>query len=161
MARRFFALQPTHAQFLDTAPKRYSDTMEVPHPAEKVWADLTSDNPLSWCKAIAGVTWTSPRPFGVGTTRDVKVLGGALVVREHFFRWEEGTRKSFSVTEASLPVFKRIAEDYIVEPLGPDRSRFTWVIAAEPSAAGRPGGPANALLFRKLFSDTRKHFNAL
>ena len=36
-------------------------------------------------------------------------------MRERFFRWEEGSRKSFGVYESTLPLFKRFAGDYIVE----------------------------------------------
>jgi hypothetical protein len=85
-------------------------------------------------------------------------LLGALVVNEHFFRWEEGRRKSFYVTEASLPLFRRLAEDYLVEETSPGSCRFTWIIATEPSTVGRPGVPLNTLLFGTLFRDTRRHF---
>jgi hypothetical protein len=160
MARRFFALEPVDERFFATAPKRFVDTMDLPVPAEKVWADLTGDDALQWCRMIKRVTWTSPRPFGVGTTRTVRVAFGALVANERFFRWEEGRQKSFIIVEASLPLFRRLAEDYVVEQTSPDSSRFTWTIALEPTAAGRPGAPLTAAIMRSLFRDTRRHFGA-
>lgn len=152
-------LQPADEAFLTTAPAIFRETFQIPRPAAEVWAEITADDALHWCRAIS-IRWTSPRPFGVGTTRRVKVLGGVLSGDEHFFAWEEGRRKAFQITSANLPVFRRLAEEYVVEPDGDDACRFTWTIATEPSAIGRPGGPLNALLFKSLFSDTRKHFSA-
>ncbi len=82
---------------------------------------------------IKEVNWTSPRPFGVGTTREVVALGGSSV-RERYFRWDEGKSHAFYVDESSLPLFRRFAEDYIVEPDG-DGTLFTWTVAIEPKSA--------------------------
>jgi Polyketide cyclase / dehydrase and lipid transport len=160
MARPFFKLEVCDAAFLDAARDRHVGTFEIPHPAERVWSALTADGTLSWCRALRSVTWTSPRPFGEGTTRTVTTPLGALVLKETYFRWEEGRRKSFYVSEASLPLFTRFAEDYLVEPTSPTTCRFTWTVASEVPAAARPGNPVNALITRSLFNDTRRHFGA-
>jgi len=86
-------------------------------------------------------------------------LAGALVLHERFIVWEEGRRQTFGVEEASLPLFRRFGEDYLVEPVDENRSRFTWTIAAEPTPGARPGSPINGVLSRSLFRDTRKHFS--
>ena len=70
---------------------------EIPRPAAEVWDELTADAALHWCRILQEVRWTSPRPFGVGTTREVKALWGANKLREHYFLWEEGRRHSFYV----------------------------------------------------------------
>jgi hypothetical protein len=155
-----FQLQPADAAFLETAPKRYVGVFDVPRPAAEIWAELTRDSALDYCRMLGGARWTSARPFGVGTTRTMKVTPGLLVVEETFFRWEEGRRKSFYAHAASLPLFRRLAEDYLVEERSPTSCRFTWTIAGEPTALARPGAPVNAWLARSLFADTRKHFGA-
>lgn len=154
-----FRLEPVEERFLGTASVRYSETFRIARPAAEVWGELVSEKPLDWCRALS-VRWTSERPFTVGTTRQAKVLGGAMKVQEHFFIWEEGHRYTFYVTEANAPAFRRIAEDYVVEAEGTDRCRFTWTIALDPTPAGRLGGPLNSLIFKSLFVDTRRHFNA-
>lgn len=154
-----FALEPADESFLSSAPARFSDTFEIPRPAEDVWRELVSDKPLDWCRALS-IDWTSPRPFGVGTTRQATVLRGVSKVQERYFIWEEGRRNTFYVTGANAPLFRRLAEDYVVEPDGPSRCRFTWTIALEPTQLGRLGAPLNALIFKSLFADTRRHFNA-
>lgn len=151
-------LQPVDESFFTSAPTRFSETWSIPRPAEQVWAELTGDRPLHWCRGL-NINWTSARPFAVGTTRRVKAMG-LLRVDEYFFIWEEGRRYAFYGTEMNLPLFKSLAEDYIVEPDGADRCRFTWNIGIEPTTAGKPGKPVNALLFKNFFKDTAKYFNA-
>jgi hypothetical protein len=155
-----FKVQPADEDFLATAPKRWVGTFDIPRPAASVWLALTRDGSLDFCRMLGGAEWTSPRPFGVGTTRQMRVALGAIVVQEAYFRWEEGRRKSFYVYECNLPVFNRVAEDYLVEETGPERCRFTWTLAGEPSAAGRPGAPLNAFIARSIIADMRRHFGA-
>jgi len=158
--RPWFRTEPVDETFFDAAPLRLQDTFEIPFAAEKVWADLTSENPLWWCRVIQRITWTSPPPFGVGTTRTARALGGLNVINERFFVWEEGRRQSFHAVEISVPGFQRFAEDYALESGGEQSCRFTWTIAVEPKPAGRVTMPANQLLLRTLFTDTRKHYGA-
>jgi len=88
---------------------------EVPRPGAEVWAELSGERPLHWCRILREVRWTSPRPLGAGRTRFVKALRGANDLREHYFRWEEGRQRSFYVVESTapfarpgLPVTKRL-----------------------------------------------------
>jgi hypothetical protein len=145
--------------FFTSAPSIHEARFSIPRPAEEVWRELSGDHPLHWSRLLS-IHWTSEPPRGVGSTRIVNVLGGAAKLKEHFFIWEEGRRYSFYATETNLPVFRRFGEDYLVEPDGSDRCRFTWTVGIEPTPLGRPGGPLNAILFRQLFAETRRHFSA-
>jgi hypothetical protein len=146
--------------FFDSAPLLLRDTMEIPLPAPRVWEELTADGALTWCRIIRATAWTSPSPFGIGTTRTVRSLGGLQVFQERFFRWEEGRRQSFYVFEANTPLFRRFAEDYLIEPVSEGACRFSWTIAVEPRPVARPGEPVNRRLLATLFRDTRRHFGA-
>lgn len=77
---------------------------------------------------------------------------------ERFFRWEEGRRQSFYALETNLPLFRALAEDYLIEPTSETACRFTWTIAIEPHPAARPANPASRLLLSTLFRDTRRHY---
>jgi hypothetical protein len=156
MRRPWFATEPVEETFFDTAPVRLVEAFDIPRPGAQVWADLTADSPLAWCRIVRSISWTSPRPFGVGTTRTVHSVGGPM--NERFFRWEEGRRKSFFVVQASAPLFRRFAEDYLVEPTSETSCRFTWTIALEPRPAARIANPGNRLLLGTLLRDTRKHY---
>jgi len=152
------SLQPIDESYFDRAPQRFAHTWSIARPAEAVWAELVGQRPLHWCRGL-NIRWTSPPPFGVGTTRQAKVLG-LLSGEEYFFIWEEGRRYAFYFTHANLPVFAAVAEDYVVEPDGADRCRFTWRVGLSPSALGKPGAPLNKLLFSRFFQDTGRYFSA-
>src|SRR4051812_49234808 len=158
MERPWFACQPVDESFFASAPVRMSARFDVALPAAEVWDELTGERPLYWCRILQEVKWTSPRPFAVGTTREVKALWGANVLREHYFRWEEGRQHSFYVVEATAPLASRFAEDYLVEPTGEGSCRFTWTIAFAPKALALPGLPVTKALLRTLYTDTRDHF---
>ena len=154
-----FKLTPCDASTFETAPTIFRDPMEIARPGAEVWHELVADGALGWCRALGGAQWTSPRPFGVGTTRTMRVAG-ALVINENFFRWEDGRRKSFYVVEANLPLFKYFSEDYLVEETSPTSCRFTWTMAGQSTPIAAPGAPLLAGLVRSMFADTRKHFGA-
>jgi hypothetical protein len=146
--------------FLASAPSRCVDTIEVALPAATVWAELTRDATLDWCSGLK-ITWSSPRPFGVGTKRQARLLGALLRVQEEYFLWEEGRRMAFFVTAVRPAAYRRSAEDYLVEALGPDRCRFTWTLAFELTLLGKLNSPLSALIIKRMFADTRRHFEQL
>ncbi|GAB3005642.1 SRPBCC family protein [Saccharothrix stipae] len=148
-------LEPFDVDFFDSAPQLHRHVLELPVSPERVWRGLTASNPLWWCRLLSSVEYTSPRPFGVGTTRTAAVLG-VLRLREHFIRWEEGRRQSFLVDQANLPVFRRFGEDYLVERAD-DGCRLTWTFAYEPAV--KAGGRVNAVVFNSLVADTKRHFS--
>lgn len=158
---RWYSLSPADADFLTSAPHVFRYQKHYAATPERVWESLTSDESMAaWGPSIKSVTWTSPRPFGVGTTRDVAALGGSTV-RERYFRWDEGRQNSFYVYESTLPLFNRFAEDYIVEADG-DQTRFTWVVAIEPkNAMSLPVkvlAPLLKAVFGRIPSDGQKYF---
>jgi hypothetical protein len=137
---------------------RLRASFEIARPAAKVWEELTADDALHWCRILQEVRWTSPRPFGVGTTREVNALHGANKLRERYFLWEEGRRHAFYVVETTGLLFKALAEDYLVEPTGEETCRFTWTIAVRPSAIGKAAMPVNRAILKTLFTDTARHY---
>ncbi len=146
MKRPWFKTEPVDEAFFDSAPVILREAFDVPLPASRVWSELTADNPLSWCRILQRITWTSAPPYGVGTTREARALGGLNVLRERFFRWEDGARQSFYAVEVSVPGFERFAEDYLVEPTSESACRFTWTIAIESKPAARIGDPGTRAL---------------
>jgi hypothetical protein len=158
---RWHELQPADADFFDSAPHVFTYQKRFAAPPAKVWEQLTSDESIAaWGLAVKEVNWTSPRPFGVGTTREVVAPGGSAM-RERFFRWDEGSRHSFASYESVLPLFTRFAEDYIVEPDGND-TLFTWTLAIEPkSALALPVkllAPAIKAAFGRVPSDGQRYW---
>lgn len=156
-----FDLHECDEAFFQTAPIVHAFSLDLPVPASRVWEGLAGDRPLEWCRLLRNGRYTSPRPFGIGTTREITV-GVGFHLREEFFRWDEGRGHSFFVTQSSLPLFRRFAEDYVIEPLGNEQCRLTWTIAFEPSKPiARPSslaGAGNKLILAWFEHDTRRHF---
>ncbi|WP_068274160.1 SRPBCC family protein [Aldersonia kunmingensis] len=132
-----YSLEPADDVFLLTAPERFVHKVDLPLPPARVWDLLTGDDALSsWSRVITAATWTTPRPFGVGTIREV-VLGGAVRVEERFYRWIENERMTFSVDAASIPGLHRFAEDLVLHPTA-HGTLLQWTIAIEGNAPLRP-----------------------
>lgn len=126
----WFTLPPvSDPAVFDNATHRHTLVMDLPVGADVVWAGLVADKPLAWCKALNGA-YTSSRPFGVGTTREVTALH-TIKLRERFFAWDDAAHHhSFYVEQCNLPVFKLFAEDYRVTPTS-SGCRFEWRFAFE------------------------------
>ncbi len=158
--RPWFQMEPADETFFDTAPVRLVSAFDISRSAAEVWDELSGPDALQWCRLLGEVRWTSLPPFGVGTTRIASALAGLSVLKERFFRWEEGRRQSFVVVEASTPMFRRFAEDYLLEPTSDTSCRLTWTIAFEPRPVARVANPLNKLLLGTLFHDTSRHYGS-
>src|SRR4051794_10664709 len=129
---RWHRLEAVDATTFTAASQLYRFPIKLPVPPARVWESIASDESLAaWGLGVRRLTWTSPRPFAVGTTREVVLPLGSMTVRERFFRWDEGHGYSFYVEEANRPWLRSFAENYVVEPDG-DGALLTWTIAIEP-----------------------------
>jgi hypothetical protein len=134
MGLRWHQLLESGDDFLDTAPFRYVSTIDVPIPPDMTWAALTADDALvSWSPLVTGLRWTTPRPFRVGTTREVTLVR-VITAQERYYRWQQGRRKTFTAVKVTVPGLRRLAEDYVVERTS-DGSRLIWTLALEPAPA--------------------------
>jgi hypothetical protein len=105
------------------------------------------------------VTWTSPEPRGVGTTRVVEMRGG-IVGDEEFIAWEPFTRMAFRFNECSTQSVAAFAEDYRVEVI-PGGCRLTWTMAQKPAGPARFAmvvvGPLLNLGLRRFLRNLRSY----
>lgn len=93
------------------------------------------EDPKSWPKwapGIGQVVWTSPRPFGVGTTRTV-IFWGGMEVYEDFVAWEPGQEMAFVFYGTTQEVWERFGEHYKVVDLADGSCRLTWTVAYDPT----------------------------
>lgn len=116
-----------------------------PFPPSAVWAALLDAKAWTEWLPITKVTWTSPRPFKVGTTRTVEI--GPQAVEEIFFAWDEGSRMAFRFAKSSLPLSAAV-EDYRVVPTATG-SELIW------SGKASAPFPLGWLVSRQLASGLR------
>jgi len=162
-------LEPADRSLFASAPQVYRFPVVLAAPPARVWESLTSDASLAAWPMGPGlsfrVRWTAPRPFGVGTTREVRLPLGLLSLQERFFRWDEGAGYSFFAEQANRPGLRRFAEDYALTPAGTG-TLLTWTVAVEASTrTSRVLGPAalfsrvalgrTAAAARRYFEDDR------
>ena len=113
MAKPLKQHKPVAEDYLATA-RQGSVVHRFPFPASMVWNALLDGPAWTEWLAITKVTWTSPQPFGVGTTRTVEI--GETAVEETFFAWDEGRRMAFRFERSPLPISAAV-EDYRIRDI--------------------------------------------
>ena len=116
-----------------------------------------------WAMPIQKVEWTSPRPFGVGTTRSVHMLGG-MIGHEEFIAWEPGKRMAFTFVGSNKEATEKFLEDYRVTDLGDGRCRVEWYMAMETRGFSRHmmwlTRPLMRFANRRMFKKFREYTEA-
>ncbi len=127
-----FPCEHVDLSFVDTAPFRFRNSVDLAVTPEQLFEVLAdAESWPRWASVITKVTWTSPDPRGVGTTRTVDMRGG-MVGNEEFLAWEPFTRMAFRFNECSTQAVAAFAEDYRVEVI-PGGCRLTWIMAQKPA----------------------------
>lgn len=158
-----FPCERVELSFTENAPYRFRNVVELaitPEQLFEVFADAESWP--RWVTLIAKVTWTSPEPFGAGTTRTAELRGGAIA-NEEFLAWEPFTHIGFRFKECSPRAFVALAEDYRVDAT-PGGCRLTWTMALKPARALRPAmfvaAPVLNLGLRRFLRKLRTYTDA-
>jgi len=125
----FHPCEPFDLDFYEAAPHRFDFEVELPCTPEELFAILEDPEPWTvWASpGLTKVEWTSPKPYGPGTTRTVTLVGG-LDVYEDFFVWEPPHRMAFFFYGATEKIWKRFGELYRVEATE-GGCRLRWTVA--------------------------------
>lgn len=133
--------------YLAASKHRVSHRFDLP--ASAVWAALMDDKAWTEWLPLTKVTWTSPKPFKVGTTRTVAI--GEMEIDEVFFAWDEGRRIAFYFAASSLPVSAGIEDYRVVEVPGGCELRWVgrasaplilgWLVSKQLAAGIKAGMP--------------------
>jgi hypothetical protein len=115
-----------------------------------------------WAGPIQKVEWTSPKPFGIGTTRTVFMQGG-LEGYEEFTAWDRGKHMAFKFVGSNKDNMHAFGEDYKVEDLGNNRCALIWIMALEPKGFSRVMlgliKPIMAKLVQRMANQLAKYVN--
>jgi carbon monoxide dehydrogenase subunit G len=146
--------------FIDNAPLRLRNSVDLAITPEQLFEVLAdAESWPRWASVITNVTWTSPEPRGIGTTRVVEMRGG-IVGNEEFIAWEPFTHMAFRFNECSTRSVAAFAEDYLVEVI-PGGCRLTWTMAQQPAGPARLAmavvGPLLNLALRRFLRNLRSY----
>jgi uncharacterized protein YndB with AHSA1/START domain len=89
-----------------------------------------------WAMPIQKVEWTSAKPYGIGTTRSVHMMGD-MIGYEEFVEWEPGKRMAFTFVGCSKDTTEKFLEDYRVTDLEDGTCKVEWHMAMEPRGFSR------------------------
>ena len=117
--------------FIADAPFRFVSTVDLNITPEQLFEVLgDAESWPHWATVITKVTWTSPEPRGVGTTRTVHMRGG-ITGDEEFLAWEPHSHMAFRFNESTSNTIAAFAEDYRVVETA-EGCHLTWVMAMKP-----------------------------
>jgi Polyketide cyclase / dehydrase and lipid transport len=155
-----FPCERVEVSFAETAPFRLRNSVDLAITPEQLFEVLAdAESWPRWVSVITKVTWTSPGPRGVGTTRIVETHGG-IVADEEFIAWEPFTHIAFRFNECSTRSLTALAEDYRVEVV-PGGCRLTWTVAHKPAGPARLAmffvGPLVNLALRRFLRNLRSY----
>lgn len=157
---RRHACDPVDDSWIDTAPVRLANSVDIDATPEQIWAALEDAAAWPrWATVITHVEWTSPQPFGVGTTRTVTMRGG-LVGYEEFITWDPHRRLGFRFNEATTNGIHAFAERYTLEPVG-GGTRVVWEMAMAPSGVSKVIVPLTRVPMRLMFGRMLRRFGRL
>ena len=109
-----------------------------------------ADSWTEWVPTIQHVEWTSPKPFRIGTTRDVS-LSGNMIGYEEFIAWEPGERMAFRFNDCSKNGVAAFGEDYQVTDLGDGRCHLVWRVVIEQRGIMKLFAPLLRPVLRRSF----------
>jgi hypothetical protein len=124
------------ANYVKTAGFAYAATVDVRATPEQIFECFADEHswPI-WAPPITKVEWTSPKPYGLGTTRTVTMVG--IVGDETFIAWDYPKHMAFCFTHCSQSIVRSFAEDYVVTPLEGGLTRVQWTMAMTPQGFGK------------------------
>lgn len=145
-----FPCRPVDLTFLDSAPYQIKNEVIINASPERIFEVFEDgDSWCKWVKAINKVEWTSPKPFGVGTTRTVNLNN--VKAYEKLIVWDTGKRLAFYFAATSIPFARAFCEDYQLEPLDNGKIKIRHTVAFEPNNLSKVAGPIMKRIMRNMF----------
>lgn len=145
----WFKVRASDVTFAEGSKKHFAYDFTVPAPPRDVFDIVTRPETLSsWMPDYRGARWTTSPPVGVGSVREVQLT--TIAVHEKVLVWEPGERFVFTIVRASVPILKRMVEDFRFEP-NKAGTRVRWTIAYQPKLLASALEPILAPRFARMF----------
>jgi len=125
-----YPCEPAGLELINTARFRSTNSVDLAITPAQLWQVLEEAESWPQWSFVKHMSWTSPRPFRVGTTRTIETRGGVRVVDE-VVAWHPEVHLAFRVTASTLADEGASVEEYRIEPT-PQGCRLTWTLAHDP-----------------------------
>ena len=146
----WFPMQPSELGFVESAPDRIEASSICPAPPARVFEVLADPSTWpQWFDDMRDTRWTSEKTACVGAVRRATL--GLGIFDERIIAWEPGARFSFSIDGASVPLAKRVVEDWRLSPADGDKTKLEWAMLVDPSLPARLVKPILVYMMRRMF----------
>lgn len=148
-----YATRPVDLDFLNTAPIRMSFAGTLRSAPKTVFDAIAHDvaDLPRWYGVVATAEYAGPEPFGIGTKRRVKLIGG-VAFHEEILAWDAPTRYAYRIDRTTVPGIRAMAEEWAILDT-PAGTRVAWTMAIDaalPTAAAfRASAPGIAVATRR------------
>jgi hypothetical protein len=151
-----YATRPEGLDFLNTAPLRVSCAGTLRATPKAVFDAIANDvtSLPRWHGTVTEAEYGGPAPFGVGTKRRLKLVGG-MIFHEHVLAWDTPDRYAYRIERTSLPGIRAAVEEWSVLET-PAGTRVAWTMAVDAAlpmaAAIRASVPGIAVATRRALA---------
>ena len=160
MPKTLHPCQKVDIDWLERAQARFSNEVDVALSPDELFGVLArADTWPRWAKVITHVEYTSPEPFGVGTTRVVTMRGG-MVGDEEFLAWETGRQMAFRFNTSATKGLRAFLENYRLEPIA-GGTRLTWELGMETAGPSKLFAPISTPVTNAMFRRFLKNLQEL
>lgn len=128
-----YPCDPVGLELINTARFRATNSVDLPVSPGQLWQVLEDEESWPRWSYVTRMTWNSPRPFRVGTTRAIETRTGGRVIDE-VIAWHPQVHLAFRVNAVSEPTEGASVEEFRIEPT-PQGCRLTWTLAHDPKKA--------------------------
>jgi hypothetical protein len=148
-----FTTRPVDLGFLDSAPLRLTFAGTLSAPPAAVFDALAREVTAlpRWYGAVASAEYAGTTPYGAGSKRRVKLVGG-VTFHEEVIAWNDPDRYAYRMERTTLPGIRAMAEQWSVLET-PAGTRVAWTMAVDaalPTAAAlRASVPGIAVATRR------------
>jgi len=146
----WFKVRASDTAFADASRKHFTYDFRVEASPGRAFELVTDPAEVArWLPDVRSVKWVTSAPHGIGSVREGRLP--TIAVQEKVLVWEPGERFSFTIVRASVPILKRMVEDYRFDPASGGATRVRWTIAYQVRTLAAPLESVLAPRFARMF----------
>ncbi|HET6734353.1 SRPBCC family protein [Mycobacterium sp.] len=117
-------------ELINTARFRSTNSVDLAITPAQLWQVLEEAESWPLWSPLTRMTWTSPAPFRLGSTRAIEMRNGGAALEE-VIAWQPHSHMAFRMNKSSFARERASVEEHRIEPT-PQGCRLTWTLAHDP-----------------------------